>query len=69
MEFGYYTYDKLISLFALMTDDNAPYQIPNERVALLEYKRILIIGMSNYIIKVSKNLANLSDRVLNTILR
>jgi len=47
-----------------MTDDNTPYQIPNERVALLEYKRILNIGMSNYIIKVSRNLANLSDRVL-----
>jgi len=52
MEFGYYTYDKLRSLFALMTLDEAPYQIPNERVALLEYKRILNIGMSNYIIKV-----------------
>jgi hypothetical protein len=64
MEFGYYTYDKLKSLFALITLDEAPYQIPNERVALLEYKRILNIGMSNYIIKVSRNLTSLSDRLL-----
>jgi hypothetical protein len=45
IDFGYYSYDKLRNLFALLVT-NELYQLPDERTALLEYKRILSCGMA-----------------------
>jgi len=58
-----YTYDKLRELFARrITNDN--YAIPNERVALYEFKRILLFGMVKYVAKVNKNIMNIPEKLV-----
>jgi len=57
IEFGYYTYDKLRSLFTYFVT-NDEYPIPGEGVALLEYKRILSQGMA-------KIVGNINNKIIN----
>lgn len=64
IDFGYYSYDKLRSLFALLvTNDN--YPLPDERVALLEYKRILSQGMAGIVGKINKSVISNPDLLLS----
>jgi len=55
IDFGYYTYDKLRSLFTYFVT-NDEYPIPGEGVALLEYKRILSQGMAKIVGKINNNI-------------
>jgi len=64
IDFGYYTYDKLRSLFVNMVT-NDQYEIPGEGVALLEYKRILSQGMMGIIGKINNNIINNPDLLLS----
>jgi len=64
IDFGYYSYDKLRSLFTLLVTNDL-YQIPDERVALLEYKRILSSGMASLVGKINKSIINNPDLLLN----
>jgi hypothetical protein len=57
IDFGYYSYDKLRNLFTLLVT-NELYQLPDERTALLEYKRILSCGMAGM-------LYNINFRIIN----
>jgi len=64
IDFGYYSYDKLRNLFAIMvTNDN--YHIPSEREALLEYKRILSQGMANQVGKINNRIISNPDLLLS----
>jgi len=64
IDFGYYNYDKLRNLFTiLVTNDN--YPIPDERVALLEYRRILSQGMAGIVGKINKSIINNPDLLLS----
>jgi len=64
IDFGYYTYDKLRSLFVSMVTNDL-YEIPNERVALLEYKRILSQGMSTVVGNINKSIINNPDLLIS----
>jgi hypothetical protein len=57
IDFGYYSYDKLRNLFTTMVT-NDQYPIPQDGVALLEYKRILSQGMSTLVGKINQNIIN-----------
>jgi hypothetical protein len=48
IDFGYSSYDKLRNLFTTLVN-NDEYPIPGEKVALLEYKRILSQGMAEIV--------------------
>jgi hypothetical protein len=48
IDFGYFSYDKLRNLFTTLVN-NDEYPIPGEKVALLEYKRILSQGMAEIV--------------------
>jgi hypothetical protein len=64
IDFGYYNYDKLRNLFTiLVTNDN--YPIPDERVALLEYRRILSQGMAGIVGKINRSIINNPDLLLS----
>jgi len=64
IDFGYYSYDKLRSLFTTMVT-NDHYPIPDERVALLEYKRILSSGMAGIVGKINNSVLNNPDLLIN----
>jgi len=64
IDFGYYSYDKLRSLFTTMVI-NDHYPIPDERVALLEYKRILSSGMAGIVGKINNSVLNNPDLLIN----
>jgi hypothetical protein len=64
IDFGYYCYDKLRSLFCILVT-NEQYQIPGEGVALLEYKRILSQGMAGIVGKINNNVINNPDLLLS----
>jgi hypothetical protein len=55
IEFGYYTYEKLRKLFCLLVTNDF-YVIPNEGVALLEYKRILSQGLATQVAEMNKKI-------------
>jgi hypothetical protein len=64
INFGNFSYEKLRRLFTnLISNDN--YVIPNERVALLEYKRILLDGMANVVGNMNRNILNVPGEFLN----
>jgi len=64
INFGNFSYEKLRKLFTnLISNDN--YVIPNERVALLEYKRILLDGMANVVGNMNRNILNVPGEFLN----
>jgi hypothetical protein len=64
INFGIFSYEKLRKLFCnLVTNDN--YVIPGDKVALLEYKRILLSGMANVVGNMNKNILNLPQDFLN----
>jgi hypothetical protein len=64
IEFGYYSYDKLRSLFTYFVT-NEEYPIPGEGVALLEYKRILSQGMAKIVGKINNNIITNPDLLLS----
>jgi len=64
IEFNYYTYDKLRSLF-VNKNNNDQYVIPNERVALLEYKRILSVGLAKVVSNINSNIINTPSNLLS----
>jgi hypothetical protein len=64
IDFGYYSYDKLRNLFTIMVK-NDQYPIPNERVALLEYKRILSVGMANQVGFINNRIISNPDLLLS----
>jgi hypothetical protein len=64
IDFGYYNYDKLRSLFTILVT-NEMYQIPGEGVALLEYKRILSQGMAGIVGKINNSIINNPDLLLS----
>jgi len=64
IDFGYYSYDKLRSLFVTMVT-NEKYPIPGEGVALLEYKRILSQGMAKIVGKINNSVINNPDLLIN----
>jgi hypothetical protein len=64
IDFGYYNYDKLRSLFTILVT-NEQYQIPGEGVALLEYKRILSQGMAGIVGKINNSVINNPDLLLS----
>jgi len=64
IDFGYYNYDKLRSLFCILVT-NEQYQIPGEGVALLEYKRILSQGMAGIVGKINNSVINNPDLLLS----
>jgi len=64
IDFGYFSYDKLRNLFTLLVT-NEDYPIPGEKVALLEYKRILSQGMAGIIGKINNNIINNPDLLLS----
>jgi hypothetical protein len=61
--FGYSTYDKLRNLFSKLVT-NESYVIPNEREALLEYKRILSDGMASLVGNMNKSIISNPDKIL-----
>jgi hypothetical protein len=64
IDFGYYNYDKLRNLFAILVT-NESYPLPGEGVALLEYKRILSQGMAGIVGKINNSIINNPDLLLN----
>jgi hypothetical protein len=64
IDFGYYNYDKLRNLFAIMVT-NDQYPLPGEGVALLEYKRILSQGMAKIVGKINNSIINNPDLLLS----
>jgi len=64
IDFGYYNYDKLRNLFTILVT-NDKYPIPGERVALLEYRRILSQGMAGIVGKINKSIINNPDLLLS----
>jgi len=62
--FDYYSYDKLRQLFVLLSKNDV-YVIPNERVALLEYKRILSDGLSNLVGKQNQSILSNPSLIIN----
>jgi hypothetical protein len=64
INFGIFSYEKLRKLFCnLITNDN--YVIPEGKVALLEYKRILLSGMANVVGNMNKNILSLPQEFLD----
>jgi len=64
INFGIFSYEKLRRLFCnLITNDN--YVIPDGKVALLEYKRILLSGMANVVGNMNKNILMLPSEFLD----
>jgi len=64
IDFGYYTYDKLRSLYTYFVT-NDEYPIPGEGVALLEYKRILSQGMAKIVGKINNNIISNPELLLS----
>jgi hypothetical protein len=64
IDFGFYTYDKLRNLFTKFITNDL-YHIPNESTALLEYKRILSVGMAGIVGKINNNIINNPDLLLS----
>jgi len=59
-----YSYDKLRALLASKIKNDS-YVIPNERVALLEYKRILLFGMVKYAMDINYRMMMAPDKLLS----
>lgn len=64
IDFNYYTYDKLRSLFCMLVTNDL-YPIPGDQVALLEYKRILSQGMAGIVGKINQSVISNPDLLLN----
>lgn len=65
IEFDYFSYDKLRELFTILSK-NPQYPIPADKVALLyEYKRILLVGMSDLIGSINNRIISNPDLLLS----